>query len=73
MTKEEIYEIQMMLCDDMQKDTPMDANAEQLRYLMAYNDGVLAMAKEVLKLIKKKQEADKEVDDVPVPGQRDVK
>lgn len=61
MTKEEIYEIQMMLCASMQADTPVDANAEQLRYLMAYNDGVLAMAKEVLKLMKK-QEADKEVE-----------
>lgn len=62
MTKEEIYKIQMMLCDNVQNDTPMDANAEQLRYLMAYNDRVLAMAKEVLKLIKKKQESGKEVE-----------
>lgn len=62
MTKEEIYEIQMMLCDNMQKDTDIEANTEELLYLMAYNDGVLAMAKEILKLIKKKQEADKEVE-----------
>ena len=62
MTKEEIYEIQIMLCDNMQKDTDIKANTEELLYLMAYNDGVFAMAEEVLKLIKKKQEADKEVE-----------
>lgn len=47
MTREDIQAIALDLIDEAQRETPKDASAADLAYLMAYNDGVLAFLEKI--------------------------
>lgn len=54
MTSDDIRKVAYNLIGKIQWNTSTDAKTDELRYLMAYNDGVIALCNKLISEIEKK-------------------